>query len=347
MGKTTEAGLKSALKSGKFERAYFLYGEEDFLTKTYADRIVDAAVPKDARDMNLLVYRNFPESLDEISDFLESFPFFSEYKCVLFNDIDIDAIDAAKHKALIPILQNIPETSIVIFEQRTYPDDLKKLKAKMAKTLEVCEAVGVSCEFKYFTASKLADMAMRKFNGLKCSISPDNAMYLAEECGSSLCVLQTEIEKLASYKGSGEVTREDIEKLVPKRIVTNVYNLAKELMAGRMGSALRILDALFVQRTAEENILAALSGHFTDLYRARLAMDARASYEQASKAFGYAPNRSFVMRNAFNDARYLSSRYLGECIEILYRTNTSLHSSVVDKRIMIERCLTEIAAVQR
>ncbi len=347
MGKITEAALRSALKSGKFERVYFLYGEEDFLTKTYADRIIDASVPEDARDMNLLVYRNFPENPDEISDFLDSFPFFSEYKCVLFNDIDIDAIDAAKHKALLPILQNIPDTSIVIFEQRTYPTDLKKLKAKMAKTLEVCETVGVSCEFKYFTASKLADMAMRKFSGLNCSITPENASYLAEECGSSLCVLQTEIEKLASYRGSGEITREDIDKLVPKRVVTNVYNLAKELMAGRMGGALRILDALFFQQTEPIIIMAALSGHFTDLYRARLAMDAGASYDQAGKAFGYQPNRSFVMRNAFNDARYLSARYLGECIGILYRTNKSLNSSVVDKRIMIERCLTEIAAVQR
>ncbi len=46
MGKITEAALRSALKSGKFERTYFLYGEEDFLTKTYSDRIVDAACPK-------------------------------------------------------------------------------------------------------------------------------------------------------------------------------------------------------------------------------------------------------------------------------------------------------------
>ncbi len=64
MGKITEAALKSALKSDRFERAYFLFGEEDFLTKTYADRIIDAAVPEDARDMNLLVYRNFPENPD-------------------------------------------------------------------------------------------------------------------------------------------------------------------------------------------------------------------------------------------------------------------------------------------
>ncbi len=46
MGKITEAALRSALKSGKFERVYFLFGEEDFLTKTYADRIIDAAVPE-------------------------------------------------------------------------------------------------------------------------------------------------------------------------------------------------------------------------------------------------------------------------------------------------------------
>ncbi len=347
MGKITESALKSALKAGKLERVYFLYGEEDFLTQTYTDRIIQAAVPDNARDMNLVVYRELPENMEEMSGYLESFPFFSEYKCVLIKDLDIDAVDNAKHKSLLSIVENIPDTSILIFSQKTCPADPKKPKAKTKKLLDACEKAGVSCEFKFLSPSKTVEMAIGKFSRLGCSISRENAAFLAEECGGSLTVLQTEIEKLAGYKGTGEITRDDIEKLVPKRVVSNVYNLAKELFAGRTGSALRILDALFVQRTDPIVIMAALSGHFTDLYRARLGMDAGASPSEAGKAFGYPPNRSFVMDNAYRSARFLSADYLGDSIAILYRTNKALNSTSADKRILIERALAEIAAVKK
>jgi len=348
MGKITEAKLKSSLDAGKFERVYFLYGEEDFLTKVYTDRIVQAAVPEDGRDMNLAVYEELPDNMEELSDYLENLPFFSEYKCVLIKDIDFDSPEnTAKHKALLSMLGNIPDTSILIFSQKIYPIDLKKLKDKTKKLIEACEKTGVSCEFKFLPERTVVDMAIGKFARLNCSISYDNAAYLAQECGLSLTLLQTEVEKLASSKLSGEITREDIETLVPKRVVSNIYNLAKELFAGRTGSAFRILDALFVQRTDPIIIMAALSGHFVDLYRARLGMDAGVPYADTSKAFKYAPNRSFVMSNAYKSARYLSARYLGACIAILYKTNKALNSTTEDKRILLERALAEIAAVER
>lgn len=347
MGKITEAALKSSLKEGKFSRAYFLYGEEDFLTQTYADRIINAAVPPDGQDMNLVVYKELPDNISEISDYLDNIPFFSEYKCVLINDIDLDALDNNTHKQLLAMIEQIPDTAILIFAQKTYPADLKKLKAKTKKLLEACEKYGSSCEFKPLPPAKLADMTVKKFAKLGCAIAPENAAHLAEECGGSLTVLQTEIEKLATYKVSGEITREDIEKLVPKRVTSNVYNLAKELLSGRIGSALKILDALFVQRTEPVMIMAALSGHFTDLYRARLGINAGASSQQTAKMFGYPPNRTFAMDYAYRDVRYLDDEYLGQCIAILYRTNKALNSSNVNKRVLLERALTEISILNK
>lgn len=347
MGKITESALRTALNQGRLARAYFLYGEEDFLTQTYTDKIIYTAVPPDGQDMNLVVYRELPDNISEISDYLDNIPFFSEYKCVLIKDIDLDAIDNNSHKQLLAIIEQIPDTAVLIFEQKTYPSDLKKLKAKTKKLLEACEKFGESCEFKPLPPAKLADMTVKKFTKLGCTILPENAQYLAEECGGSLTVLQTEIEKLATYKISGEVTREDIEKLVPKRVTSNVYNLAKELLAGRTGSALKILDALFVQRTDPIMIMAALSGHFVDLYRARLGIEAGAMSNQTAKAFGYPPNRQFAMDYAYKDARYLSAEYLGQCILILYRTNKKINSSNVNKRVLLERSLTEISILNK
>lgn len=344
MGKITETQLKNDLKAGKLARVYFLYGEEDFLVRTYADKIIAAAVPESAADMNFVKYSAAPRS-DELSDHLESMPFFSEYKCVLIKDLDADALDNAEHKAYLSIIENIPETSVLIVSQENIEIDPKKVKAKMKKLMAACESGGISCEMKYLPVSKTAAMAQRKASGAGCALSGENAVFLAEECGNSLTELQNEVEKLCAYKGGGEINREDIEKLVPRRIDAGVYTLAAELFAGHADKAFEILDELFLQQIEPFMILAALSGHFTDLYRAKLGQLAKKTYPETAGAFNYPPNRSFAVKKAYGAVNKLSERYLASCIAVLYRTNKLLNSSKANKRTLIERAVAEIASL--
>lgn len=351
MGKLNETQLKSALKSGRLSRVYFLCGEEKFLIKTYAERIISLAVPEDTRDMNLVKYAvitkdDIPKA-SEVADILDSIPFMSEYKCVLIEDLDADGMDIAEHKAYLQLLENIPEGSVLIIEQNNLEIDLKKPKAKMKKLMDACSKVGELVELNRLSRSVVVNMAVKKLAGFGCTISQETAGYLADECGLELTALQNELAKLASYKPGGEITHADIEKLVPKRLETNIYDLAKQLIAGRVGNALQILDILFIQREKPINILYALSSHFTDLYRAKLAMDARKSAFDAAAAFGYPPNRSFVIKNAFNSVRSLRVPYLARCIAILYETNRLLNSSKADNRTLIERAVIEIANIPK
>jgi len=346
MGKIDENRLKADLKAGQLARAYFLYGSEDYLVRFFADKIAGLAVPDDARDMNFVKYTENPKA-DELSDQLENMPFFSEYKCVMIKDLDIESMDNAEHKAYLALIGNIPETSILVIAQENIEYDLKKLKAKTKKIMTAVEAAGVSCEMKYLSAAKVAQRAQKEAAKAGCSLSPQNAAYLARECGNSLTELDNEIAKLCAYKNGGEITFKDIEALVPKRIDSNIYSLAKELFAGRTGSALEILNGLFAQRTEPFMILAAMSGHFTDLYRAKLGLLAKKSSFEAAKAFNYPPNRSFVMDGAYRSVGKLSERYLGDCVAVLYRTNKLLNSSKADRRQLIEQAIIEIAELPK
>ena len=346
MAVINENRLKADLKAGRLARVYFLYGKEDYLIRFFANKIAEIAVPEDARDMNFVKYTETPKA-DELSDQLENMPFFSDHKCVMIKDLDIESMENAEHKAYLALIESIPETSILVIAQENIEYDLKKLKAKTKKLIAAAEAVGVSCEMKYLSEMQVAQRAQREALKAGCSLSSENAVYLARECGNSLTELENELSKLCAYKNGGEITLEDIEMLVPKRIETNIYSLAKEIFAGRTGSALEILNALFVQRVEPIAILAAMSGHFTDLYRAKLGQLAKKSSYDAAKAFGYPPNRSFVMDGAYRSANRLSERYLGECVEVLYRTNKLLNSSKADKQQLIERAIIEIAALPK
>lgn len=350
MGKSTESRLNADLRSGKLERAYFLYGEEKFLVQTYTDKIA-GIVPEDAREMNLARWRisvkdDVPKA-SELEDFLMSVPFFAEYKCAIIEDLDADWLDNTEHKAYLELIGNIPETSVLVFSMRNLAIDAKKPKAKLKKLLEVCENVGVLVDFNLLPQSKVMAMAIRKAQGLGCELSADNAALLANECANSLTMMQNEIVKLCAYRQSGEITREDISKLVPKRIDSDIYSLAKELFAGRTAAALEILGNLFLQQTEPTPIMAALSSYFVDLYRAKLGQMCRKSAQATAAEFNYPPNRAFVMKYAFSDASGLSERYLARCIAILYQQNKLLNSSGEDKRLIIERAVVEIAALEK
>ena len=84
---TPENALRSELQAGKVRPAYFFYGEEDFLTRTYTDMVIKTAGALEGDGLNLLRFRGIPD-IDKLSDFAESMPFFAPNKCVRITDLD-------------------------------------------------------------------------------------------------------------------------------------------------------------------------------------------------------------------------------------------------------------------
>ncbi len=341
-----EARLKDELKAGRLARVYFLYGEEHFLTKTYETKIIEAALGKEPSDLNLVCWKEAP-SADTLSDFAESMPFFSEYKVILLSDLEADSIDAAQVNAYVEIIENLPDTTVLIISQTGIEIDPKKPKAKMKKLMEAAETYGVLCELKHMGVQQLAGLAMRKAERLGCHISDANAVMLVEMCGRDMNLLSIEVQKLCDYVTSGDIAAETIQSLVPKPVDASIYSLATELFSGNKAKAFRILDELFLQHLEVVAIMAALSGHFVDCYRAKMAQLAGRRAYDAAAAYNYPRNRTFVMTNAFPAVKYLSVDYLKQCVDILYRTNKLLHSSNSDARILLERALTEISVLRR
>lgn len=356
----SEQRLGADIKAGMLARVYLLYGEEDFLIRMYAEKLARLAVPEEEQEMNLRRYlliagadasarEDRPPKIDELSDFVESMPFFAERKCVVLKNFDPDSLEKDELEDYVALVNDIPETSVVIFTRENTEEDAKKFreklgKAKMKKLIEAVDANGIVCELNMFSPEKLMGMAITKCRRAGCALSDENAEFLAARVGGSLSALQTEVDKLCAYRQSGEIMREDIEALVPKLIENRIYELAKELFAGRVGNALEILDALFAGRVEPIKIMAALSGHFVDLYFAKLGKNARKSYSAAASELNYG-KRSFAMRNAYNSAGGFSEEHLADCIAILYNTNKQLNSSNTDKRQILEKAIVEISTI--
>ena len=208
------------------------------------------------------------------------------------------------------------------------------------------EKRGAVCKFPLLSVNAVAGMAARKSAKAGCTLSAQDAAFLAERCGCSLTLLQTEVEKLCTYRQSGEITRADISALVPRTLDASAYDLSELLFAGNCGAALRMLDDLFQQRMEPVLILSAVSGAFVDCYRGKLAVRAGKSSQQAAADFGYFGGRAYYFGKACTKARGLSDGYLNACMEVLFRTNRLMNSSKTDSRLLLERAFTEISALK-
>ena len=342
---TPENALRSELQAGKVRPAYFFYGEEDFLTRTYTDMVIKTAGALEGDGLNLLRFRGVPD-MDKLSDFAESMPFFAPNKCVRITDLDPESLDNQQLKDMIKLVEELPETTVIVFALITTALDDTKPKAKTKKLVETVEKRGAVCKFPLLSVNAVAGMAARKAAKAGCTLSAQDAAFLAERCGCSLTLLQTEVEKLCTYRQSGEITRADISALVPRTLDASAYDLSELLFAGNCGAALRMLDDLFQQHVEPVLILSAVSGAFVDCYRGKLAVRAGKSSQQAAADFGYFGGRAYYFGKACTKARGLSDGYLNACMEVLFRTNRLMNSSKTDSRLLLERAFTEISALK-
>ncbi|MFR0871044.1 MAG: DNA polymerase III subunit delta [Oscillospiraceae bacterium] len=165
-------------------------------------------------------------------------------------DLDPESLDNQQLKDMIKLVEELPETTVIVFALITTALDDAKPKAKTKKLVETVEKRGAVCKFPLLSVNAVAGMAARKAAKAGCTLSAQDAAFLAERCGCSLTLLQTEVEKLCTYRQSGEITRADISALVPRTLDASAYDLSELLFAGNCGAALRMLDDLFQQHAA-------------------------------------------------------------------------------------------------
>lgn len=359
----SEEQLRADIKAGKLTRVYFIYGEEEFFIRSLTEMLINRAMPKDARELNLDVFPltpvqirgskvDSPPNIGSLLDIAGNIPMFSEKRAVYLKNLNAEYIDKEQLDGYLDLIANVPDTCVLIITREMIESDPKKFneslkKSANAKLIEAVNRYGVVCNVGKADSERLANLTIVKLGRAGCSISEENALYLAQAVGNKAAVLQKELDKLISCKPHSEITREDIDSVVPKVLEANIYALSGELLSGRPGAALQLLDTLYAKGENSTNILRALSSQYLDCYIAKLAIAAKVNSNTAAKDYNYFGNRSYGMKKAFQSAGGVSENYLCKAIGILYNTNRLLHSSGLDERVILEQAIVEIGCIPR
>ena len=347
MAAVTDRELSAAVKSGKLENVYYLYGKDISAVETYCKAIISKAVHKDEQTYNLHTFEGKSLNIDEFTDACEALPMFAEHVCCTVCDLNAESLNADTLNWLIKFISDLPETTVLIFYCTSIDifDGKKYPTPKNKKLVDAAAKCGSVCCFQYKKPESLAKDIAAKISKSGGVIRNDAAVYLAELCGCNTMMIENEIAKLTAYAGSTEITKSDVEKICPRLIETTSFDLAKAIARRDRTASMRLLHDLCLEKTEALSIMYAISGNMLDLYRAKVAQGSGKSASDVCNDFGYPKNISFRVENAFRELRLYSVQHLRECLKILTETDVAMKSSRTDNMILLEEAIVKMLSI--
>lgn len=341
MPEINESILKEQIKERKFSSSYLIYGNEPYLKQYYAGLIAKKCVTEGMEGFNL---RRFDaenaNDIQELIDATDTLPAFSDYCCTVIKDFPLDIMYSSDKKRFEDWIKDMPETTVAVFWQDKDEINPKK-DAKWKNVISIfSKYASVIC------LDKLDKVALSKTvaGGLKKrgnEIDRDTAFYLIDTVGSDLNILLNEVEKLANFKESGVITKEDIDEVCIKSLESNIFDLSKSLFSKNLEKSFLILDKLFKDKERPEVILGALAGNFIDIYRVKASIAAGESADYLKDIYNY-KNTQFRLKNAARDAYRIDISKAKKCIELLSKADSQIKLRAIDERTVLERLITEL-----
>lgn len=341
--------LVKEIKNDKYFNVYYFYGKDVMTIEKYTKHLCERLLEKSEDTYNFHKYNGKELDLSNLSETAEALPMFSKKACITINDLNGEELSQPDLNYLLEIISNLPETTVIIIYITGF-DVCGGKKFPTTKNKKIIDAVskyGVVCELNYKRPDELAKPIITAVEKEGCEISRINAEYLASQCLCNMVLISNELNKLTSYTGMGEITKEAIDLLVAKQLDSNAFLLAKAVTQFESRRALLLLDELFTQRAEPVAVVSAIGMSFIDLYRARCAINNNKSVSDVIVDFDYSQNRKFAVENAFRDAKKLSIEQLRYCIEVITQTDIKLKSSKTDGRLLIEEAIIKMASKRR
>jgi len=336
----SEKELKKQIKENSFKNFYFLFGQEKYLVKHYTQELIEGVLSHNVNDFNLKNFIGENFNLESFEESVETLPFLSQSKCIVAQDLDIEDLHSDELKKLKEIVSNLPEQTAVIFSFSTLDFDVKKA-SKWRSFAKYLEPFADLVEFKKMTKSELSNQLVAWAKKLSKDLSIKSAQKLVDCCGDNLLDLQSELKKLSSFSENAEISSEDIDFLISKKLEANVFDLTKAISQKNLKKALKILDFLIDKKEEPIAILSLIASSYIDMYRVKACIKSLADIKELLKYFDY-KRKEFRLDIANKASFNLPIKKIRKDIKILIDADLALKSSITDKKIILEKTLVEL-----
>lgn len=343
LAKVNENELRTKIKSNLDSNVFMLYGDEKVQIRHYIEKLREKTVGKDPDEFCCRTITQ-PDDLQAISDAVLTAPSFLAPKIfVAILDFDYSQFSDKDMDNLTDLITNIPPTTVAVFAQPTVSPTFAKGGNK--KLLTAIDKFGIVVNFEQLDETALEKQLVYWAKLRDVKLSEYDAARIVSYSGHDLALLKNELEKLCSYKPNGEITRDDIEKLVTKKLEARIFDIASLTINGNLDKAISQINTLISQKESPQAILSILGGVYVDIYRVKVALEGGKNVNTLAKKLNYG-KRSFVLQKAQRNIKKFSSDSLRLSLDTIAETNARMNSTNVDGKILLEQLCTRLTLIQ-
>ena len=330
--------LESEIKKNSIANGYVFCGLDEELIKSSIDPIIKKVLDKDFLDLIFIKIDGLTSTFDEIENACETLPFFGDKKVVLVYRANFlkdkpDKEGAKTYTEILKYIKDLPQHTILIMyylfnDKRDTPKKNKKLST-LDKYVKVVHCDKLKKD-KYY--KKIEDIF--KENGR--TIGKVQLKYFADKVQNNFDIIKREIDKLDCYALGRELTKEDIDKLIPNKSEDDIFDLVEYISLRKVEKAIDLLDELLFKADQHMLIISSIENHFKRLYEIK-------TYLLKGKKLEFFMSKyrlpQFVCEKLMNQASKFSLKQLNQLIKVCVNTEIKLKSSTTDKQMEMELML--------
>jgi DNA polymerase-3 subunit delta len=231
-----ERAFRTALKTQVFDRAYYLYGEDEFVKGEAVRELIAAASEPATREFNVDVCDAAALDAGTLGSLLGTPPMMAARRVVVVRDAPALKKDA---RTELDRYLAAPAADLVLVLVAGAGEKGKPDKSLAAKVTAV--------EFPPLSGERVARWIVHQAGVLGARITPEAAGLLQDAVGNDLPSLASELEKLASFAGGSEITESAVSAVVGVRRGETLGDLLDRVAARDAKGALAILPHVLEQ----------------------------------------------------------------------------------------------------
>lgn len=341
----TEDSIKLDIKNKMFRNCYVFFGNEQYMIRHYVSKICDSAV-NTMPELNVSYYEG--NAVKEVFDCAVTFPFMAEKRVVKLCDFPIAKASANEFNALLELIENLPQYTILIIWFETVEINPKKLGEKAKKLFSAVEKSGGRvCQIMQKNSAELIKIIQNSAAKRGVKIDLPVARYMVDNCSQDVGSILFELEKLCAFAENGEVTLKMVEDVCCRSVEASVYALSKQLLRQDLDGALKTISDLFYVKIKPTDILWNLAGAYIDIYRTFAAKTEGKRASASASALGYSQNIAFRLDNAEKDLKNFSEKQLVDSLKEIQKCDARLKDNGMDSRTAIENLIVTLVVIMR
>lgn len=317
-----------------------LHGEDEYSRSEALARIRATAGPPEVRDPNTTVFEGRAIKLDDVIGAALIHPFMADRRVVIVHGVltrmqkkDKSLGDGWRN--LAESLSGLPATTELVFVE-----DVSLRENGLA-----LKSVGPGASVQEFRRKQRGELEMwvrDRFTGHGGSAARDAVARIGWLAGSDMRLLDQEIKKLSLYAGDREVTRADVDLMVPEAREASIFAAVDAVLERRPAVAMKLLYSLLSGGSSVQHILSMLARQVRLLILTIELRQQGVPQEELGKRIGLT-NR-FALDKTMRQSALFSTGRLANIHRRLLAADLAIKQGEMDERLAVEILVGELSA---